>query len=93
MLHSSWFLADLEIVTSVIEFARSVLSLERADSIEFDEHTPNPIVVFMPKGSRTHMGSTVRLGSRRTLFQTPDCITSKLKVDAGAIQTEEPPLP
>ncbi|CAL8168878.1 unnamed protein product [Prunus armeniaca] len=24
------------------------------------------------------MGSTVRLGSRRTLFQTPDCITSKL---------------
>ncbi|CAL8996833.1 unnamed protein product, partial [Prunus brigantina] len=30
------------------------------------------------RGSRTHMGSTVRLGSRRTLFQTPDCITSKL---------------
>ncbi|CAB4309811.1 unnamed protein product [Prunus armeniaca] len=35
--------------TSVIEFARSVLSLERADSTEFDEHTPNPVVVFMPK--------------------------------------------
>ncbi|MCL7048404.1 hypothetical protein MKW94_002977, partial [Papaver nudicaule] len=29
-------------------------------------------------GSRTHMGSTMRLGSRRTLFQTTDCITSKL---------------
>ncbi|BFG31181.1 hypothetical protein CerSpe_174550 [Prunus speciosa] len=63
---------------SVIEFARSVLSLERADSTEFDEHTPNPVVVFMPEGSRTHMGSTMRLGSRRTLFQTPECITSKL---------------
>ncbi|PQM42568.1 hypothetical protein Pyn_16534 [Prunus yedoensis var. nudiflora] len=63
---------------SVIEFARSVLSLERADSTEFDEHTPIPVVVFMPEGSRTHMGSTMRLGSRRTLFQTPECITSKL---------------
>ncbi|CAB4309786.1 unnamed protein product [Prunus armeniaca] len=63
---------------SVIEFARSVWSLERADSTEFDEHTPNPVVVFMPEGSRTHMGRTMRLGCRRTLFQTPDCITSKL---------------
>lgn len=32
------------------------------------------------QGSRTHMGSTMRLGSRRTLLQTPDCITSKLYV-------------
>lgn len=32
------------------------------------------------QGSRTHMGSTMRLGSRRTLFQTPDCVTSKLYV-------------
>ncbi|KAM1001854.1 hypothetical protein ACFX13_008407 [Malus domestica] len=63
---------------SVIEFARSVLGLERADSTEFDAQTPNPVVIFMPEGSRTHMGSTMRLGSRRTLFQAPDCTTSKL---------------
>lgn len=63
---------------SVIEFARSVLGLERANSTEFDAQTPNPVVIFMPEGSRTHMGSTMRLGSRRTLFQTPDCLTSKL---------------
>ncbi|KAF5741543.1 CTP synthase [Tripterygium wilfordii] len=63
---------------AVIEFARSVLRLERANSAEFDDQTPNPVVIFMPEGSRTHMGSTMRLGSRRTLFQTPDCITSKL---------------
>ncbi|RYQ88957.1 hypothetical protein Ahy_B09g095847 isoform A [Arachis hypogaea] len=63
---------------SVIEFARSVLGLERANSVEFDAQTPNPVVIFMPEGSRTHMGSTMRLGSRRTLLQTPDCITSKL---------------
>ncbi|XP_075642414.1 uncharacterized protein LOC142613796 isoform X1 [Castanea sativa] len=63
---------------SVIEFARSVLGLERANSNEFDNETPNPVVIFMPEGSRTHMGNTMRLGSRKTLFQTPDCITSKL---------------
>ncbi|GFZ19361.1 CTP synthase family protein [Actinidia rufa] len=63
---------------SVIEFARSVLGLETANSEEFDAETPNPVVIFMPEGSRTHMGSTMRLGSRRTLFQTPDCITAKL---------------
>lgn len=40
--------------------------------------TPHPAVVFMPEGSRTHMGGTMRLGSRRTLLQTVDCITAKL---------------
>jgi CTP synthase len=54
------------------------LGLESANSKEFDDQTPNPVVIFMPEGSRTHMGSTMRLGSRKTLFQTPDCITSKL---------------
>ncbi|GAY49539.1 hypothetical protein CUMW_119920 [Citrus unshiu] len=65
---------------SVIEFARSVLGLKRANSNEFDSETPNPVVIFMPEGSRTHMGSTMRLGSRRTLFQTPDCVTSKFSL-------------
>ncbi|KAK1354287.1 zinc finger MYM-type protein 1-like [Heracleum sosnowskyi] len=32
------------------------------------------------KGSRTHMGSTMKLNARRTLFQTSDCITAKLYV-------------
>ncbi|KAM3323696.1 CTP synthase isoform X1 [Capsicum chacoense] len=63
---------------SVIEFARSVLHLEKANSEEFDPQTLDLVVIFMPEGSKTHMGSTMRLGSRKTLFQTPDCITSKL---------------
>ncbi|EXB95703.1 CTP synthase [Morus notabilis] len=67
---------------SVIEFARSVLGMERANSEEFDDpdapDRSNHVVVFMPEGSKTHMGNTMRLGTRRTLFQTPDCITSKL---------------
>ncbi|KAK9136728.1 hypothetical protein Sjap_007322 [Stephania japonica] len=63
---------------SVIEFARHVLNLEGANSEEFEATTPNPVVIFMPEGSRTHMGNTMRLGSRRTFFQTPDCVASKL---------------
>ncbi|CAL5428117.1 unnamed protein product [Camellia sinensis] len=58
---------------SVIEYARSVLGWEKANSTEFDNETPNPVVIFMPEGSRTHMGSTMRLGCRKMLFQTPDC--------------------
>ncbi|XP_020572782.1 CTP synthase-like [Phalaenopsis equestris] len=63
---------------SVIEFSRSVLGMGRANSEEFDPHTPYPVVLFMPEGSRTHMGSTMRLGSRRTFFQDSTCISSKL---------------
>lgn len=63
---------------SVIEIARSILGWKGANSTEFDEHAPNPVVIFMPEGSRTHMGNTMRLGSRRTLLQSPDCITAKL---------------
>ncbi|CAL9055616.1 unnamed protein product [Musa banksii] len=63
---------------SVIEISRSILGLEGANSEEFDPQTPHPVVMFMPEGSRTHMGSTMRLGSRRTFIRSPDCITSKL---------------
>ncbi|KAL6564138.1 hypothetical protein OROMI_015588 [Orobanche minor] len=63
---------------SVIEIARNVLGLEKANSTEFDDQTPTPVVIFMPEGSKTHMGSTMRLGSRKTLLQTSDCLTAKL---------------
>ncbi|XP_020251407.1 CTP synthase-like isoform X4 [Asparagus officinalis] len=58
---------------AVIEFARSVLKLEDANSTEFDPDTSNPCVIFMPEGSKTHMGGTMRLGSRRTYFQIWQC--------------------
>lgn len=34
---------------AVIEFARSVLNLEDANSTEFDKETKNPCVIFMPE--------------------------------------------
>eukprot|EP00891_Asterochloris_glomerata_P007873 jgi/Astpho2/7873/fgenesh1_pm.00117_%23_30_t len=63
---------------AVIEFARNVLGMKEANSTEFAPATPHPVVVFMPEGSTTHLGGTMRLGSRRTLLQTVDCITAKL---------------
>ncbi|CAH1411948.1 unnamed protein product [Lactuca virosa] len=67
---------------SVIEISRSILGWKEANSTEFDEHATNPVVIFMPEGSRTHMGNTMRLGSRRTLLQSSDCITAKLYQNA-----------
>ena len=63
---------------AVIEFARNVLEMKDANSTEFNAATPFPVVVFMPEGSTTHLGGTMRLGSRRTMLQTVDCIAAKL---------------
>ncbi|GFQ00813.1 ctp synthase [Phtheirospermum japonicum] len=63
---------------AVIEFARSVLGLHNANSTEVDPNTPNPCVIFMPEGSKTHMGGTMRLGSRRTYFQGSSSKSAKL---------------
>jgi CTP synthase len=70
---------------AVIEFARSVLGYEDANSTEFDPNTENPCVIFMPEGSKTHMGGTMRLGSRRTYFQVTDCKSAKLYGNKGYI--------
>ncbi|XP_073058416.1 uncharacterized protein [Primulina eburnea] len=63
---------------AVIEFARSVLGLPDANSTEFDPNTQNPCIIFMPEGSKTHMGGTMRLGSRRTFFQGSSSKSAKL---------------
>ncbi|XP_020684024.1 CTP synthase 1 [Dendrobium catenatum] len=63
---------------SVIEFSRHVMNLRDANSTEFDPNTKNPCVIFMPEVSATHMGGTMRLGSRRTYFQVKNCKSAKL---------------
>ncbi|XP_057453329.1 uncharacterized protein LOC130745195 [Lotus japonicus] len=70
---------------AVIEFARSVLGLHDANSTEFDPEAKNPCVIFMPEVSKTHMGGTMRLGSRRTYFQVADCKSAKLYGNASFI--------
>ena len=69
----------------MIEFCRSVLGWEDANSTEFDEATANPAVVFMPEISTTHLGGTMRLGSRRTIFQTERSVLRELYGGAESI--------
>ena len=47
---------------AVIEFARDVLGLERANSTEIDEATPDPVIDLMPDQRDVDMGGTMRLG-------------------------------
>ena len=68
----------LGLQVATIEFCRNVLGLENANSTEFDENTPHPAVIFMPEISKTHLGGTMRLGSRPTIFQVEDCMTRRL---------------
>jgi len=77
----------LGLQVATIEFCRNVLGLEGANSTEFDENTPHPTVVFMPEISKTHLGGTMRLGSRPTIFQVEDCMVKRLY--GGASHVDE----
>jgi CTP synthase len=70
----------LGLQTAVIEFARNVVGISGiiffvlilttgGQSTELAEDAKEPIVIFMPEGSRTHLGGTMRLGLRPTIFQ------------------------
>ncbi|KAG6821114.1 CTP synthase ura7 [Arthromyces matolae] len=54
---------------AVIEWARHVLEIPDATSSEFDVNAKHPLIIFMPEISKTHMGGTMRLGLRPTVFE------------------------
>jgi CTP synthase len=47
---------------AVIEFARHVVGLDRANSTEFDPESPHPVIDIMPDQVGVQMGGTMRLG-------------------------------
>ncbi|KAL7272565.1 CTP synthase ura7 [Rhizina undulata] len=54
---------------AVVEYARHVCGMKSAHSVEISASTDEPVVIFMPEGSKTHLGGTMRLGIRPTIFQ------------------------
>ena len=63
---------------AVIEYARHVCKITKADSTEFEERTEDPMIINMPEISKTILGGTMRLGLRNTIFQN-DSEWSKLR--------------
>ncbi|WVR05540.1 CTP synthase [Kwoniella sp. DSM 27419] len=54
---------------AVIEWARNVCGLKDANSSELVPDVEHPVICFMPEISKTHLGGTMRLGLRPTIFQ------------------------
>lgn len=54
---------------AVIKYSHNVLGLEDANSVELDERTSRPIVVYMPEIDQVNLGGTMGLSSSPTLFQ------------------------
>lgn len=73
---------------AVIEYAQHVLGLSEANSTEMDSDTSDPVIIFMPEGSKTQMGGTMRLGSRRTVFTNPKCQTRQLYSEHGFLNED-----
>lgn len=50
---------------AVIEFARNVLGLKNAHSVEFDPNTPHPVIALLDEQKKvTKLGGTMRLGKQ-----------------------------
>ncbi|RFU29216.1 hypothetical protein B7463_g7116, partial [Scytalidium lignicola] len=73
---------------AVIEAARNLCGYKNATSEEFEGNAEHQVVIFMPEGSRTEKGGTMRLGSRPTHFQ-PDSEWSKLRALYGEADVVE----
>ncbi|OBS58999.1 hypothetical protein A6R68_09877, partial [Neotoma lepida] len=71
---------------AVVEFSRNVLGWQDANSTEFDPKTSHPVVIDMPEHNPGQMGGTMRLGKRRTLFQTKNSVMRKLYGDTDYLE-------
>ena len=49
-----------------------------AHSEEMVPKSTNKVIIFMPEGSKTHLGGTMRCGLKTTVFNDPKCISTKL---------------
>ncbi|KAH9381284.1 hypothetical protein HPB48_003265 [Haemaphysalis longicornis] len=71
---------------AVIEFARSALGWQDANSAEIDPTTSHPVIIEMPEHNVGQMGGTMRLGKRETVFNTADSVLRKLYQNVDTIE-------
>jgi CTP synthase len=59
---------------AVVEYARNVCNLEKANSSEFDQETPYPVIDYLPEQRDiTDMGGTMRLGAYPCIIDQTTC--------------------
>jgi CTP synthase len=69
---------------AVIEYARHVAQLSGANSTEFDQYTPDPVIDLMPEQLEVaDMGGTMRLGSW-PMKVAPGTLVAQLYAEGGA---------
>lgn len=75
--HLPYFGICLGMQMAVIEFARNVLHLKDANTVEVDQHTPDPVIHLMETQKEVDQkGGTMRLGSWKCAVH-PDTLMSK----------------
>lgn len=75
--HLPYFGICLGMQMAVIEYARNVLNLKKANTVEVDEHTPDPVIHLMETQKEVaQKGGTMRLGSWKCTIK-PETLLSK----------------
>ncbi|PWN27108.1 CTP synthase [Jaminaea rosea] len=64
---------------AVIEYARNVCGWAGANSSELEPECSHPVVLYMPEVSKTHLGGTMRLGLRPSVFSQGSESWSKIR--------------
>lgn len=65
---------------AVVEYARNVCGLEKANSTEVDSDTPHPVVFIMPEQkNKTQKGASMRLGDHLALINKKSKVANMYK--------------
>ncbi|XP_071957068.1 CTP synthase 1-B-like [Antedon mediterranea] len=76
----------LGLQVAVIDFARNVLDMKKANSGEFAPQDDETVIIEMPEHNPGDMGGTMRLGKRKTLFNKDKSVIKKLYGDVEVVE-------
>ncbi|KAI7781339.1 ctp synthase [Diaporthe eres] len=75
--------------TAAIQYARDICGMAEANSEEFHSMAKDCVVISMPELDKQNMGGTMRLGSRKTIFQEGSEWAKIRTLYGGGLEIEE----
>lgn len=75
--------------TAAIQYARDICGMAEANSEEFHSLAKDCVVISMPELDKHNMGGTMRLGSRKTIFQEGSEWAKIRTLYGGGLEIEE----